>query len=74
METTHSNSEKRAKDFLEILYYTICESYFQRIVQVTQLDKDLEKAVRMIVLRPGDFKVAVEGEPEEKEVGSGDSA
>ena len=73
METTHTNSEKRAQDFLDILWYTICETYFQRIVEVTQIDKDAERALRQRVLRPGDFKVMVEGAPEEEATGD-DSA
>ena len=49
----------QAREMLENLWYSICEKYFQRIVQVTGLDKEREQAVRAIVLRPNDFKVVL---------------
>ena len=53
----YTASEERARMFLETLWLNICEEYFKRIVTVTQIDKDLEMAVRKIVMRPNDFRV-----------------
>ena len=49
----------QARQLLENLWYTVCENYFQRIVQVTGIDKEREQAVRAIVLRPNDFCVVL---------------
>ncbi len=54
-----------AQKTMEMLWYLICESYFQKIVEVTGLDKDREAAARAILLRPGDFRVKVAGSSEE---------
>ncbi len=53
----YSPAEERARMFLETLWLNVCEEYFKRIVTVTQIDKDLEMAVRKIVMRPNDFRV-----------------
>jgi hypothetical protein len=55
----------QARQLLENLWYTVCEKYFQRIVQVTGLDKEREQAVRAIVLRPNDFRVVLSATEED---------
>ena len=52
-------ADQVAQQLLENLWYTVCEKYFQRIVQVTGLDKEREQALRAIVLRPNDFRVVL---------------
>ena len=65
-------STDQAQQVLENLWYTVCEKYFQRIVQVTGLNKEREQAVRAIVLRPNDFRVVLSAaEVEVVEEGSG---
>ena len=62
----YSPSEERARMFLETLWLNVCEEYFKRIVAVTQMDAEVEQAVRNIVMRPNDFRVvSAPGEGEE---------
>ncbi len=60
-----SADKVHAQKTMEMLWYLICESYFQKIVEVTGLDKDREAAARAILLRPGDFRVKVAGSSDE---------
>jgi hypothetical protein len=62
----YTAAEERARMFLETLWLNICEQYFKRIVTVTQMDAELEQAVRNIVMRPNDFRVvSAAGEEED---------
>ena len=62
----YSSAEERARMVLETMWLNICEQYFKRIVAVTQMDAELEQAVRNIVMRPNDFRVvSAAGEGEE---------
>ncbi len=65
MEKIQSADKVHAQKTMEMLWYLICESYFQKIVAVTGLDKDREAAARAILLRPGDFRVRVAGSSED---------
>jgi hypothetical protein len=53
----YTPTEERARMFLETLWLNVCEEYFKRIVAVTQIDTEMEQAVRKIVMRPNDFRV-----------------
>ena len=53
----YTPTEERARMFLETLWLNVCEEYFKRIVSVTQMDAEVEQAVRKIVMRPNDFRV-----------------
>jgi hypothetical protein len=53
----YSPTEERARMFLETLWLNVCEEYFKRIVSVTQMNAEVEQAVRKIVMRPNDFRV-----------------
>ncbi len=53
----YTPAEERARMFLETLWLNVCEEYFKRIVAVTQMDAEVEAAVRNIVMRPNDFRV-----------------
>lgn len=60
-------ADQVAQQLLENLWYTVCEKYFQRIVQVTGLDKEREQALRAIVLRPNDFRVVLSEKETDKQ-------
>lgn len=68
-EMEQSAAKIHAHKTMEMLWYLICESYFQKIVVATGLDKDREAAARAILLRPGDFRVRIAGSAEEMEDG-----
>ena len=56
---------ENTRQLLANLWYSICATYFKRVVDVTGLDKEREEALRALVLRPNDFKVLTAAEAEE---------
>jgi hypothetical protein len=42
---------------IESLWYVVAEKLFTRVIEVTGLDKKREAALRLIALRPNDFRV-----------------
>jgi hypothetical protein len=49
--------EEDAVRLLESLWFVLAEKLFQRVVAVTGLDKKREVALRVLALRPNDFRV-----------------
>jgi hypothetical protein len=51
--------EKTAENVLYELWISFAEKLFERIVQVTGIDKEQEEALRQVCLRPNDFIVEI---------------
>jgi hypothetical protein len=48
-----------AERVLYELWYSISESIFERVCEVTQLDEEQKEALRRIALRPNDFHIVL---------------
>ena len=57
---TMSTDESIAKNILYELWYSIAETLFQRVCDVTELNEEQREALRTVALRPNDFQVRVE--------------
>ena len=55
-----SSSETMAHNFLYELWYSIAETIFQRVCEVTELNEEQREALRQVALRPNDFQVRVD--------------
>ena len=55
-----STDESIAKNILYELWYSIAETLFQRVCDVTELNEEQREALRTVALRPNDFQVRVE--------------
>lgn len=51
--------EAISKNILYELWYSIAESIFQRVCEVTELDEEQIEALRAVALRPNDFHVEI---------------
>ena len=49
--------EAISKNILYELWYSVAESIFQRVCEVTELDEEQIEALRAVALRPNDFQV-----------------
>jgi hypothetical protein len=49
-----------AETILYELWYSVADTIFQRVCEVTELDEDQIKALREIALRPNDFQIEIE--------------
>jgi len=52
--------EKNAERILYELWYSVAETIFNRVCEVTQLDEEQKDALRLVALRPNDFHVQIE--------------
>jgi hypothetical protein len=48
-----------AENVLYEIWYSIAESIFERVCEVTQLDDEQRAALRQLVMRPNDFQIIV---------------
>lgn len=53
-------NESIAKHILYELWFSVAETLFQRVCEVTQLDEEQREALRNVALRPNDFQVQIE--------------
>lgn len=51
--------EAISKNILYELWYSVAESIFQRVCEVTELDEEQIEALRAVALRPNDFHVVI---------------
>jgi hypothetical protein len=51
--------EAISKNILYELWYSVAESIFQRVCEVTELDEEQIEALRAVALRPNDFHVTI---------------
>ena len=49
-----------AHNILYELWYSIAETIFQRVCEVTELNEEQREALRQVALRPNDFQVRVD--------------
>ena len=55
-----SDEERMAHDILYELWYSIAETIFQRVCEVTELTEEQIQALRTVALRPNDFQVRID--------------
>lgn len=55
-----SDEERMAHDILYELWYSIAETIFQRVCEVTELTEEQIQALRTVALRPNDFQVRMD--------------
>ena len=55
-----SSNESIAHNILYELWYSVAETLFQRVCEVTELNEEQREALRNVALRPNDFQVRVE--------------
>ena len=51
--------EKIAECVLYELWYSVAETIFERVCEVTQLNEEQKEALRLIALRPNDFHIQI---------------
>ena len=51
-----------AERVLYELWYSVAETIFERVCEVTQLDEEQKEALRLIALRPNDFHIVLTDE------------
>jgi hypothetical protein len=51
--------EAISKNILYELWYSVAESIFQRVCEVTELDEEQIEALRAVALRPNDFHITI---------------
>lgn len=57
-----------AENVLYNLWYSIAEKLFRKVVEVTQLSEEQEKALKVACLRPNDFHIRINGLPSDDDV------
>ena len=55
-----SSNEAIAHNILYELWYSVAETLFQRVCDVTELNEEQREALRVVALRPNDFQVKIE--------------
>jgi hypothetical protein len=55
-----STNESIAHNILYELWYSVAETLFQRVCEVTELNEEQREALRNVALRPNDFQVKIE--------------
>jgi hypothetical protein len=55
-----SSNESIAHNVLYELWYSVAETLFQRVCEVTELNEEQREALRNVALRPNDFQVRIE--------------
>jgi hypothetical protein len=56
-ETLDKAKEKMAENIICEIWYSTAEKIFERVCEVTELDKEQIEALRKVALRPNDFQV-----------------
>jgi hypothetical protein len=51
--------EAVAQTILYELWFSIAESIFERVCEVTELDEEQREALRTVALRPNDFQIQI---------------
>lgn len=52
--------EMIAENILYELWYSVAESIFKRVCEVTELDEEQKEALKQVSLRPNDFQIVIE--------------
>ena len=48
------------ENILYVLWYSVAENIFKKVCEVTELDKEQIAALRIVALRPNDFRISIE--------------
>jgi hypothetical protein len=54
--------EKKAEQVLYELWFSVAETIFEKVCEVTELDEEQREALRMIALRPNDFHIQIDSD------------
>jgi hypothetical protein len=54
--------EKMAEQVLYELWYSVAETIFDKVCEVTELDEEQIEALRAVALRPNDFHIQIHTE------------
>ena len=60
MEKGSTNVETTAQNILYAWWYSVAESIFQRVCEITELDEEQKEALKQLALRPNDFQINIE--------------
>ncbi len=52
--------ENIAENIIYELWFSVAESIFKRVCEVTELDQEQIDALKFVALRPNDFQILVE--------------
>ncbi len=52
-------AKKRAELVLYELWYSVAETIFEKVCEVTELDSEQMEALRSVALRPNDFHIQI---------------
>jgi hypothetical protein len=52
-------AKKRAELVLYELWYSVAETIFEKVCEVTELDSEQIEALRSVALRPNDFHIQI---------------
>jgi hypothetical protein len=58
--TATNYMEQIAENILYEIWFSVAESIFKRVCDVTELDEEQIAALRSVALRPNDFQVVIE--------------
>ena len=56
----NSPLENAAENILYELWFSVAESLFKRVCEVTELNQEQINALRAVALRPNDFHIQIE--------------
>lgn len=56
----NSPLESIAQNILYELWFSVAETIFKRVCEVTELDEEQTEALKAVALRPNDFQVLIE--------------
>lgn len=61
MSTVHTDPiEMIAENILYELWFSVAETIFKRVCEVTELDEEQKEALKQVALRPNDFQIVIE--------------
>lgn len=61
MSTVHTDPiEMIAENILYELWFSVAETIFNRVCEVTELDEEQREALKQVALRPNDFQIVIE--------------
>lgn len=49
-----------AENILYELWFSVAETIFNRVCEVTELDEEQREALKQVALRPNDFQIVIE--------------
>jgi hypothetical protein len=55
-----SANENIAHTILYELWYSVAETLFKRVCDVTELNEEQREALRVVALRPNDFQIKID--------------